>query len=296
MAAQQQSEVRVSVLWGIFAGAVSALMWVLAIPPCEFAEAAYVAFVPLLLWFATRPSWKASVLVSLATAFCSWCAILIWLRHVTVFGTLALAAIQALIYLPWLVLARWMQPAAADTIFLLRMLIFAGLAGAWVVLEWARTWLFWGFPWAPLALSQWQRPVVLQLAAWTGAYGVSFMLLFLIAVSRRPCGVARRRGRGMWTGWFSPDLYVGMGLLAACMWFRTLPRATPRWNCLLRVWCSRIPAELKWDEGRALEHLKVLEQLTYYVGRPSVTSFSGRKRRRPGRLWAVATCLCGCRT
>ena len=36
--------------WGIIAGLLSALLWILSIPPFDFAEAAYIAFVPLLLW------------------------------------------------------------------------------------------------------------------------------------------------------------------------------------------------------------------------------------------------------
>ncbi|MGB0415211.1 MAG: apolipoprotein N-acyltransferase [Coraliomargarita sp.] len=261
---------RYSCLWGIFAGTLSALMWVLSIPPFEFGEAAYVAFVPLLLWFASRPSWKATILISLGTAFFSWLAILIWLRHVTVFGTIALSAVEALIYLPWFVLARWIQPSVAARAFPARLLAFAGLAGAWVLLEWVRTWLFWGFPWAPLALSQWQRPVVLQVAAWTGAYGVSFMLVcFNCCIAQTLWNRATTKERKMWTGWFSPDLYVGMGILAACIvvFFRTLPRPNSSVELFTAgVVQPYIPAELKWDEAMALEHLSVLEKMTYFVG------------------------------
>ena len=52
-----------------------------------------------------------------------------------------------------------------------------GLAGLWVVIEWTRTWLLGGFAWLPLAASQWQEPGILQVAAFTGAGGVSFVLI-----------------------------------------------------------------------------------------------------------------------
>ena len=259
-----------SVCWGIFAGILSALMWIVSIPPFEFAEAAYVAFVPLLLWFASRPSWKSAMCVSFATGFVSWLVILIWLRHVTVFGTLALAGIQALIYLPWFVLARWIQPNVAFKAVPFRLVAFAGLAGAWVLLEWVRTWLFWGFPWAPLALSQWQRPVVLQIAAWTGAYGVSFLLVFFsCCIAQTLWNRATTRERKMWTGWFSPDLYMAMSLLGICIvvFFQSLPRGSSSVKLFTAgVVQPYIPADLKWDEGRALEHLNTLEQMTYLVG------------------------------
>ena len=86
---------RHSTAWGIFAGALTALLWVVSIPPFEFAEAAYITFVPLLLWLSTKPARRVVTWVSFGTGLLAWCAILIWLRHVTIFGTLALSAVLA---------------------------------------------------------------------------------------------------------------------------------------------------------------------------------------------------------
>jgi apolipoprotein N-acyltransferase len=140
--------------WGILAAVSTALLWVLSIPPFDFAEAAYIAFVPLLLWLYAKPSGKAFWLLSLATGWAGWLAILIWLRHVTWVGTILLSAVLAGLFLVWVCAARWWIPRLAERGFPSRVIGFAGLAGLWVVLEWVRTWLFWGFPWAPLALSQ----------------------------------------------------------------------------------------------------------------------------------------------
>ena len=62
-------------IWGLVAGVFAALLWVLSIPPFEFSEAAYVAFVPLLLWLYTRPGRRLTVLVGLGTGWLSWLAI-----------------------------------------------------------------------------------------------------------------------------------------------------------------------------------------------------------------------------
>ena len=59
------------------------------------------------------------------------------------------------------------------------MTVQLGLAGFWVLIEWSRTWLLSGFPWLPLAASQWQRTSILQISAYTGAYGVSFVLIMM---------------------------------------------------------------------------------------------------------------------
>ena len=256
-------------IWGLVAGVFSALMWVLSMPPFEFAEAAYVAFVPLLLWQYTRPGRRLTVLVGLGAGWLSWLFILIWLRHVTWFGTLALSGVLAVLFAAWLLLVGWMLPRVADRSFVIRALAFAGLAGAWVVLEWVRTWLFWGFPWAPMALSQWQRPVVLQIAAWTGAYGVSFLLIyfnFCIAQTLRSRVVTKERK--LWTGWFSLDLYVAMAALGLCIFvfFKSLPSRDAAQELLTAaVVQPYIAPELKWDETKELENLAILERQTRFV-------------------------------
>jgi apolipoprotein N-acyltransferase len=51
-----------------------------------------------------------------------------------------------------------------------------GGAAAWVALEWLRAHLFGGFPWSFLGVSQYQLVPLIQLAALTGVYGVSFLV------------------------------------------------------------------------------------------------------------------------
>ncbi|PXA05449.1 apolipoprotein N-acyltransferase [Coraliomargarita sinensis] len=255
--------------WGLLAGVTTALLWVLSIPPFDFAEAAYIAFVPLLLWLYTVPRGKVFWFLAFATGWASWFSILIWLRHVTWVGTILLSAILALLFVLWVGLARFLIPRLAERSFGARVLGFAGLAGFWVFIEWMRTWLFWGFPWAPLALSQWERPVVLQISAWSGAYGVSFLLIFFnccVAQTLRHRFV--RRERKMWTGWFSPDLYMGMACLGLCLYvfFYSLPKpdSSQEWFTA-GVVQPYIAPELKWDSDREKENLQVLEKQTRFV-------------------------------
>lgn len=259
-----------SLLWGLLSGAISALLWVLSIPPFEFAEGAYVAFVPLLLWLYTRPSWRISLAVGLGTGWLSWCTILIWLRHVTLIGTLGLSGILALLFALWFALARWIVPTLGQRSGLGRIVCYGGLAGAWVLVEWTRSWLFWGFPWAPLALSQWERTVILQIAAWTGAYGVSFVLiLFNCCVAHALYSRIVQRAQTFWTGWFSPDLYLALAALAGCIYvfFQSLPAGHQTQELFTAaVVQPYIPPELKWDTERELENLAVLEQQTRFIG------------------------------
>jgi apolipoprotein N-acyltransferase len=79
---------------------------------------------------------------------------------------------------------------------LVRLAAMLGLAGVWVLIEWSRTWLFGGFPWMPLAATQWEKMrSVLQVAAYTGAYGASFVLVAVnIGFTRTGCCARARRG------------------------------------------------------------------------------------------------------
>ena len=260
---------KVSIYWGLLTGIASVLLWVFSIPPYEFSEAAYIAFVPLLLWLFTRPTKRWVVGVGLGVGWMSWFLILIWLRHVTWFGAIALSGLLGGVFALWLLFAWKLLPRLAARNILLRSLGFGGIAGFWVVFEWARTWFLWGFPWAPLALSQWERPVVLQIAAWSGAYGVSFLLVFFnlcIAQTLRERFV--KKESKIWLGWFSPDLYVGMASLGLCIYvfFSTLPEynsAKPMFTAA--VVQPYIPATLKWDTDRELENVEILERQTRFV-------------------------------
>ena len=49
-------------------------------------------------------------------------------------------------------------------------------AAAWVALEFLRGWLFTGFPWNDLGVSQFKLTPLIQIAAVTGVYGVSFLV------------------------------------------------------------------------------------------------------------------------
>lgn len=260
---------RYSLLWSLLAGVLTVVLWVLSMPPFEFAEAAYIAFIPLILWLYTQPSRRLTMAVALGTGWVAWFAILVWLRHVTWFGTFALSGILAAIFMVWVLLVRRLLPVVADRSFVWRALAFAGLAGAWVVLEWSRTWFLWGFPWAPLSLSQWERPVVLQIAAWTGAYGVSFLLVyfnFCIAQTLRHRVVVKTRK--LWSGWFSLDLYVAMALLGLCIFvfLKSLPqRDTSVTLFTAAVVQPYIEPEFKWDESQELVNLDILERQTQFV-------------------------------
>lgn len=261
----------VSPLWGVLAGGLTLLGWVASMPPFPFAEAAYVAFVPLLLWLHTGPPRRLFWTVALGTGWLAWIVLLFWLRHVTWVGMIGLGGILGAFFALWLLWARTLLPVFGARSFAIRVAGYAGLAGGWVVLEWMRSWFLWGFPWAPLALSQWERPVVLQIAAWTGAYGVSFLLVvFNASIAETLRTRVWLRGKGLWANWFSPDLYLALALLGFCfvVFFRGLPDGEGGETAGVKFGVVQpyTPPELKWDTERERENLRILERQTRFVG------------------------------
>lgn len=73
----------------------------------------------------------------------------------------------------WAFLLRAIKP----TVSVFRFSLFA--ASLWVTLEYIRTYIFTGFPWALLGYSQWNFLPIVQIAEYTGVYGVSFLIVWV---------------------------------------------------------------------------------------------------------------------
>ena len=164
----------------------SASLLVLCFPTFNQSWCAWIALVPWLLLLrdvTTRAAFWWSYLVGALFFLGSiW-----WLVHVTVFGWIALCAYLALYFAAfgWFVhsIAQGsrlkaqgksvsLQPQASS---LQRLLI---VPAAWVVLEYARSYFLSGFGWNLLAYSQTSWLPVIQIADMTGAWGVSFFIVF----------------------------------------------------------------------------------------------------------------------
>ena len=231
--------------------------WIASMPPFNLGELGYVLFVPLLMWVYTKPSWRAVRWVAGLSSLFAWVFILIWLRHVTYIGTVLLAGCLSLYFILWLSYVRWVLPRLLHRSFLFRLLGFLGIAGTWVVCEWLRSILIYGMPMGPLALTQWQKPVLLQIAAWTGAYGVSFFQTFYnLSASDKKCSIFLR--------WFKADFYCAIVALISLIFLYL--------NCLPKSWSEQeegfsfvlvqpnLPPLLEWDDDYNSLRLAQLEQ------------------------------------
>ena len=162
-------------LTAIFAG----LLLASAFPNFNLAGFAWIA-PALIIFAATGKSRGDAFRVGYVAGLTFWLASLYWLLNMPVpagfriLGWISLCAYLALFTAAWTGLmanfkfqiSNWFQR------------FFWTLTGAavWVALEFLRGWLFTGFPWNDLGISQFKLTPLIQIAAITGVLGVSFLV------------------------------------------------------------------------------------------------------------------------
>jgi len=233
-------------------------------PPFNFGELAYLLFIPLFFWIYSEPDWKSLLRVGLFSSFFAWLGIFIWLRHVTLAGMLILALCLSLYTVLWLSYVRWLLPRIRDRAFPLRLFGFLGIAGFWVLLEYLRSFLIYGMPMGPLALSQWQKPVLLQVLAWTGHYGLSFFLIFFNSCLAHTLYqmVSAKRVGPLFLRWFKIDFYVAiLGLMALIfLYLASLPKALNTQEAFtFATMQPNFSPLLNWDVSENYRRMEALE-------------------------------------
>jgi len=256
------------------------LGWVLAVfggtvflsyvsfPPVSTGEAAYVLALPALLWAYRQPSFRLYARTVLGAQVVAWTLILGWLHNVTWGGLFLLGPFVGLLVGSWFLAAWWVIPRLKGHKAMVRIFALLGLAALWVVLEWFRSVIFGGFPWLPLAASQWQRPLILQVAAYGGAGITSFVLICF------NLGAAAYVHRAFFEGVTgfkkrTPEFSVALLVLMGGSFPFLADSFNQQRKPLVRAAVVQpyIPQNEKWDAARATEVLQTIEQVTYDASR-----------------------------
>lgn len=241
------------------------ILAVASFPPFDAPEFAYAMLVPGAFWAYRRPPLKLYATTLLTAQAIGWTILLGWLHNVTWIGLFLLGPFVGVWVGSWYLVAWWLLPRMLGKPTMTRLLAMLGLAGAWVVIEWTRTWLLGGLPWLPLAASQWQRASILQISAYTGAYGISFVLVMM---NLGFAAYAHRLFREGGTGFNkrSQEFFLALFLLLACVSVHfqeafnrrgfTVPLAR------IAVVQPYVPQDVKWDPTRAPAILDILHKTT----------------------------------
>ncbi|MBL9214303.1 MAG: apolipoprotein N-acyltransferase [Opitutaceae bacterium] len=254
--------------WTLGVFAATAFLTFAAFPPLNTGEAAYVLALPAALWAYRRPPFRLFAWTVGASQVVAWTALLGWLHHVTWVGLLLLGPFVGGLASLWFLGLGWAIPRIAGQRVPFRILGLLALAALWVLGEWLRAVLFGGFPWLPLAASQWQKPFLLQMAAYGGAWTVSFVLISF------NLGAAAYAHRAFFEGATglrkrSPEFNVALLLLMGSTFPFLGDIFGQQRHRLARVALVQpyIPQEEKWDERRSQAVIQTIEAVTLDANR-----------------------------
>ena len=171
----------------IFASLVAGLILAITFPPISQSDAAWFAFVPLLLSL-RHATMKRGALFGWLFGFAFGLVDLAWLWQLknnggplplVIFGHVALAAWCALFAGLFGMAVAWLWNRPEITSRRLGQAALALLAEPllWVGSEYLRGILFTGFAWNPLAASQYQNPALLSCISRFGAGTLSFLIV-----------------------------------------------------------------------------------------------------------------------
>lgn len=249
-------------VWAVMVFVLLAAGTVGMMPPSRYPELAYIFATPAVYWAYRAPRWRLFLVATIGAQAVAWTIILAWLHNVTWAGLFLLGPFIGAWVGCWFAVVRWAMPKMTGRPWSQRVLAVFGLAGVWVMLEWTRTWVLSGFPWLPLSATQWERLSVLQPAAYTGAWGVSFVLVVVnvafaaYAHKLLNGGVERARTR-------CPEFMAAMVLLLGCIFLTA--RETFNRARFHQHWANvgivqpAIAQNVKWDPAEMQAILSTLE-------------------------------------
>jgi apolipoprotein N-acyltransferase len=267
------------------------LLLALAFPKFSLAGFAWIA-PALMLAAAHGKSGGECFRLGYVSGLAFWLASLYWLLLIPVtgfpiLGWLALSAFVALFSGVWVwliapssrkngLMDKWIggnhqqsnnpsihQSTLPDS-WLGRVLWTLGGAAAWVALEMLRARIFGGFPWSFLGVSQYQLIPLIQIAAFTGVYGVSFLVVwFSLALYSAALMILRQPAkRHVWQA----EIILPLAVTGFCFigGFFTMNRGVPAEN-FLRVTAVQpsVPQTLIWSssaDARRFQELLALSQ------------------------------------
>ena len=153
---------------------LTGILVALSFPKWNLGPLAWFALVPLFSAI-DRKNGKQVFGLGFLSGWAAFLGILYWIVPTfraagvsTGVGVLSVALLSAYVALFWSAFAWIFSRLTIHRVF------FG--ASAWAALEWARNYLFTGFPWGSLAYTQWQAWPLIQISEFTGVCGVSFLI------------------------------------------------------------------------------------------------------------------------
>src|SRR2546427_5947410 len=229
---------------------LSGLFLILSFPPFDAGWLAWVALTPLVLAVHGRPMRHAFGLGYLAGGV-AFAGILAWIRVFGLLPWVLLSAYLALYPAAFAVVTHWCATGRPAW----RWVWLAAIA--WMGLEYLRSTGVFGFPWALLGLTQHRLLPVLQVARYTGVYGVS-LLVALTGTSLAGVVLVRRP---------APVIFPAIVLVLATGWRVQQAHALPPGPIVTAAVQPDVSQAQEFDPGPSGGHMEALRRLVENAGR-----------------------------
>jgi len=159
------------------------LLYPLCLPDFDVGFLAWVALIPLHLALVEPAAPRRSFWLGWLAGTLAFAGIMAWvITAMHVYGKVPLAISSMLMLLLAVYLGVYLAVYAWGAAWFTRTcpsLTFLAAPCLWVALEWVRTYLFSGLPWALLGYSQYQWIAAIQIADLTSVYGLSFLVVLV---------------------------------------------------------------------------------------------------------------------
>ena len=149
---------------------IAAVLLSLSFSSFNFWLFAWCGFIPLFIALENKTLAK-SFIIAYFCGIVFWSFTIYWLVHVTLLGTIILVLYLALYFGLFGLNVAFLKRLRGKAIFFLPCI--------WVLLEYIRSYLFTGFPWALIGFSQYKNLSVIQIADITGVWGVTFLVILV---------------------------------------------------------------------------------------------------------------------
>jgi apolipoprotein N-acyltransferase len=162
----------------------SGVLLFLAFPKFDQGWLAWGALVPLFLALRTADL-RSGFFLGMATGLVQFLGLIYWTAYtMNVYGEvpLVVSLVVLLLFAAILSLFTALFPLFVCMLCRKPWQLFVLAPAIWVLVEWLRTWLFTGFPWALLGYSQYDRLWMIQIADLFGVPGISALIVSFNAV------------------------------------------------------------------------------------------------------------------
>ena len=243
----------------------SAILLRLSFPKFNLWFLSWVAFVPLLYALAQKQRPLKTFFISLLCGSSFFVMTIFWLVHVTVAGMFVLSFYLSFYF----VVFAFVFCYAQEKFNFWQRLSF--LPAFWVLLEFARSHLLTGFPWALLGYSQVPNLLAIQAADLFGVYGISFIVMFIniyiFELSKNKENMRSLTDRRLFLPLFIIVLWLTYGL------YRLTENPQKKCPVKMTVVQGNIAQEIKWVsnfQDQIFNKYRLLTELVHLKEEPNL--------------------------